>query len=257
LRSLLRQELGGMPVELIVCNNSPRLHLRRSRFSTIGRLFSQFDDLKIFNSSYNWRCQVRYAVATLAAHDTIMFIDDDITLLDKNFISYMYENYRTLGPMDLLSCWNTIWVDWNEDNFSSVSLTFDTPAITRLTQTDTIGPGICMFNKRLLVNPRILDFSSGFPKADDMAFPLIAALEWGSNSYFLPSYNMLALHYEYNRNALYEVSGHTADLYAYFKSLLREGYQPVLSRSAASSSKSETPEQYAAQVLPAFTYPWK
>jgi glycosyltransferase involved in cell wall biosynthesis len=257
LRSLLRQELGGMPVELIVCNNSPRLHLKRSRFSTLGRLFSQFANLKIFNSSHNWRCQVRYAVATLAAYDTIMFIDDDITLLDRNFISYMYETYRTLGPMDLLSCWNTIWVDWNEDNFSCVSLTFDTPAITQLTQTDTIGPGICMFNKQLLFNARILDFSSGFPKADDMAFPLIAAVEWGSRSYFLPSYKMLEMHYEYNRNPLYTVSGHSAELYAQFKGLLKEGYQPVLSRNAAGLPARETPEQYAARLLPALTYSWK
>jgi glycosyltransferase involved in cell wall biosynthesis len=256
LRSLLRQKLGSLPLELIVCNNSPRVRLKPSQFSTVGRLFSQFANLKIFNSSYNWRCQVRYAVATLAAHNTIMFIDDDITLLDRNFIIYMYENFRTLKPMDLLSCWNTIWVDWNEENFSCASLSFETPGITQLTQTDTIGPGICMFNKELLSNARILDLSRGFSKADDMAFPLVAAMEWGSRSYFLPSYKMLEMHYECHRNSLYTVSGHSAELYAQFKSLLKEGYQPVLSRNAAGLPERETPEQYAARVLPALTYSW-
>jgi glycosyltransferase involved in cell wall biosynthesis len=257
LRSLLQQELGSLPLEVMVCNNAPGVRLKPSRFSALGRLCRRFADLKIFNSSYNWRCRVRYAVATLAAHDTIMFIDDDITLLDRNFIRYMYENFRTLGSKDLLSCWNTLWVDWNEDNFSCVSLTFETPGITRLTQTDTIGAGICMFNKELLVNARILDLSRGFPKADDMAFPLVAAVEWGSRSYFLPSYRMLEMHYEYNRNPLYTVSGHTTELYAQFKELLQEGYQPVLSRTGASALESETPERDAARRLPAMKYSWR
>lgn len=256
LRSLLRQELGSLPLELIVCNNSPGVRLKPSRFFPLGRLFRQFANLKIFNSSYNWRCRVRYAAATLATYDTIMFIDDDITLLNGNFISYMYENFRTLGSKDILSCWNTIWVDWNEDNYSCVSLTFEKPGITQLTQTDTIGPGICMFNKALLVNARIMDLSRGFPKADDMAFPLVAAMEWGSRSYFLPSYKMLEMHYEYNQSPLYLVSGHSAELYAQFKGLLKEGYQPVLSRNAAGLSERETPEQYAARLLPAMTYSW-
>jgi glycosyltransferase involved in cell wall biosynthesis len=257
LTSLLQQELGGLPLELIVCNNSPRMQLKQSRFSSLGRLFSQFANLKIFNSSYNWRCRVRYAIGTLATHDTIMFIDDDITLVDRNFISYMYENFHALRPMDLLSCWNSLWVEWTEDYFTCASLNFMTPEITALTQTDTIGPGICMFNKQILLNARIMDLSRGFPNADDMAFPLIAALEWGSKSYFLPSYNMLEIHYEYNRNSLYEVSGHTQALYAQYNSLLKEGYQPVLSRNLTNSSSGETPEQYAVRLLPAVKYCWR
>jgi hypothetical protein len=114
-----------------------------------------------------------------------------------------------------------------------------------------------MFNKALLLNARILDLSRGFPKADDMAFPLVAAVEWGSRSYFLPSYQMLEMHYEYNRNSLYTVSGHSEELYLQFKSLLKEGYQPVLIRNATGSPETETPERYAARHLPAVTYTWK
>jgi hypothetical protein len=147
-------------------------------------------------------------------------------------------------------------VDWNEDHFSCVSLTFDTPGITRITQTDTVGPGICMFKKQLLLNDRIMNLSRGFPKADDMAFPLVAALEWGSRSYFLPSYNMLKMHYESSRNSLYTVSGHSDHLYAQFKGLLKEGYQPILSRNTAGSPETETPEQYAARHLKAVKYSW-
>ena len=36
LESLLRQDLAGIPIELIVCNNSPDVSLRPSRFSGAG-----------------------------------------------------------------------------------------------------------------------------------------------------------------------------------------------------------------------------
>ena len=56
LESLLRQDLAGIPIELIVCNNAPDVSLRASRFSALGRLFRRFPDLKILNSSHNWLC---------------------------------------------------------------------------------------------------------------------------------------------------------------------------------------------------------
>jgi hypothetical protein len=218
---------------------------------------AQFADVKIFNSSYKWRCRVRYGVAALAAYDTIMFIDDDLTLARPNFITYMWENFRTLKPVDLLSCWNTLWVDWGEDELAWVSLTFLTPEITALTQTDTIGPGICMFHKELLATPGIMSISPEFPKADDMAFSLLAALQWGSRSYYLPSYGMLKLHQDHSLQPLYSVSGHYDDLYSQFKSLLRKGYPPVLSREPHPPLKGEAPEQQATRVLPREKYHWK
>lgn len=257
LKSLLAQDLGGRKLELLICNNSPRVRLKASPFSPVGRLLSQFADVKVFNSSYNWRCRVRYGVAALAAYDTIMFIDDDLTLARPDFLTYMWEHFRTLRPVDLLSCWNTLWVDWGEEELAWVSLTFLSPAVTALTQTDTIGPGICMFHKQLLATPGITTVSPDFPHADDMAFSLLAALQWGSRSYFLPAYRMLKLHREHALNPLYSVSGHYDDLCSQFKSLLKQGYQPVLSREPHRAPENGSPEQYAARTLPREKYPWK
>ena len=257
LKSLLAQDLGGLKLELLICNNSSRVHLKPSPFSQVGRLLSQFADVKIFNSSYNWRCRVRYGVAALAAYDTIMFIDDDLTLAQPNFITYMWENFRTLNPVDLLSCWNTLWVEWGEDELAWVSLCFLYPEITRLTETDTIGPGICMFHKQLLTTPGIMSLDPEFPAADDMAFPLLAALQWGSRSYYLPSYGMLKWHQDHASSPLHSISGHYDDLYYQFKSLLTKGYQPVLSREPHPGREGDSPEQQAARVLPREKYPWK
>jgi hypothetical protein len=185
-----------------------------------------------------------------------MFIDDDIVLLDPNFIRYMYDAFRTLTPVDIISCWNSLWVEWTEDHFSSVALTFDIPDIAEITQTDTIGPGICMFNKGILANSRILNMSEGFSKADDMAFPLIAALEWGSRRYFLPSHNMLKMHDQGVINPLNKNHGHYDELYAQYRLLLDEGYQPVLA-GIDPSSEADSPERRAARSLPLLTLPWK
>jgi glycosyltransferase involved in cell wall biosynthesis len=256
LESLKAQNLGGLRLELMVCNNSPRYHLKPGGTSKVGRLLQEFPDIKIFNSSFNWRCQVRYGLGTLVAHDTVMFLDDDITLLAPNFIQYMHSRFQTLGPYDLLSCWNAIWVEWTEDYFRTASLTFDSKEITELTQTDTIGPGISMFRKQVLLHPRILNLAQGFPQADDMAFPLVAALVWGSRSFFLPSYGMLTMHHEASRHELYEAPGHQQDMYAQFKALWQEGYEPVLSRDLEETSGREHPTRLAVRRLPAVQYRW-
>src|SRR5688572_30292958 len=86
LESLLRQDTGGMPLELIVCNNSRSVELRASVFSRLGRLFRRFPDVKIFNSSHNWLCRIRYTLATLARHDVILFLDDDLIPVDPGFV---------------------------------------------------------------------------------------------------------------------------------------------------------------------------
>jgi len=260
LKSLLRQEMGDSELELIICNNSPCVRLKRSRFTKLGRLLRGFKDVKIFNSNHNWRTAFRYATAVLAKNDTILFIDDDITIMEPGFIRYMFDTFQTLQPIDLLSCWNTLWVEWKTDYFSCVSMSFKRPEIKELTETDTCGPGICMFNKRILSSPKILNMPpSNFPKADDMAFSLIAALEFGSRSYYLPSYGMLKFHEQRDEAALYDRSGHYEDLYAFYKFLLNSGYRPVLSklsRQSVSEHYEDSPEFRAVQILPVVKHSW-
>jgi hypothetical protein len=114
-----------------------------------------------------------------------------------------------------------------------------------------------MFNKQILLNQKILDVVRplDYPQANDMAFSLIAALEFGSRGYFLPSYGMLKIHQQYTKVALNAETGHYDDRYALYKSLFNSGYEPVLSRLSAKSNK-DTPEWRAVQLLPAVKHQW-
>ena len=257
LKSLLQQKLNGLNIELILCNNSPRVRLTMSSLSRTGRLLRKFDDVKVFNSMYNWHDSIRYNLATAARYETILFIDDDITLVDSSFIRYMFDTFLTLGVADILSCWNTLWVEWQDDYFSTVSMSFEIPEITEVTECDTCGTGISMFRKPVLLNQRVLEVATRpkFPKAYDMGFSLIAAVEYGSRRYYLPSYGMLKIHKQYTQGALSARSGHYDDRYALYKSLFNSGYEPVLSRLSAKSSR-DTPEWRAAQLLPAVKHQW-
>ncbi|HKP29262.1 MAG TPA: glycosyltransferase, partial [Gemmatimonadales bacterium] len=79
LAGLLQQQLEGREMELLVCNNSSRNRVSDFPLTRTGRLLGRFKDVKVFNSSYNWLCRVRYSLAMLARHDVVMFLDDDLT----------------------------------------------------------------------------------------------------------------------------------------------------------------------------------
>lgn len=256
LDSLLQQELGEIQLELIVCNNSKNVYLDESRFSRIGRLLSKFQHKRIINSSYNWRCRVRYAFGTLATYDTILFLDDDVILSDRNFIQYMFQAHSSLRRQDIVSCWNTLWTEYNEDHFKFVSMTFQSDEVSELTESDTIGPGISMFDKGILFSSKVLRMSEQFEQADDMAFPLIAYQEWGSRSYFLPSSGMLQFHDQRLKNPLSFRHGHYKALYAQYKTLWKDGYQPVLSREPGASTSAFLSAQSAAETLSELRREW-
>ena len=257
LGSLLEQKLDGISVELIICNNSPRFHLSKSHFSNIGRMLRKFPDARIINSSHNWRTHIRYSLATLAKNKTVLFLDDDFILRDSSFISYMFKTFCTLGPLDILSCWNTLWVEWTADFLSVVSLTFHEPQITEVTKSDVAGPGICMFNKQILT-PNVLKGvmpTGEYSRADDMAFSLAAYLEHQSQTYYLPSYGMIEYHVQSKKNALYAQNGHYTDLYALYKAMLNRGYKPVMSRSS-SLANNVTPEKKVVELIEQEKFSW-
>jgi len=257
LGSLLRQDVAGLGLELILCNNSQRVHLTRERQSRLAKLLRRFADAKVFDSSHNWRTPVRYSLATLARYETILVLDDDITLLDPHFIRYMFDVSQTLRPVDILSCHNTIWVEWTDEYFSTVMMSVSTPEITELTQTDTCGPGICMYNNRILT-PRVLEriMRPDFGKGNDMIFPLVAAMECGSRVYFLPCCGMFKFHRQQTKAALCQQPGHYEARYAYYKLLLEEGYRPVLSRLSSRFANRNSPEQRAVRELRVRKHPW-
>ncbi len=235
---LLKQTLNGLEMEYIVCNNSNQTILRPSFFTKIGRRIKKFNDIKILNSSHNYRCQIRYQLATLAKHETILFLDDDVVLLDNNFIFDMWQTYQNLSDNSILSCWCTLWTAWQENSLTKVDINFRQQIINELMLCDTAGPGISMFNKTTVMHPRILDMTPEFKKSDDMGFSLIANLTNKSQVYYFPSWQRLKFHdTEKNNHAISKEKKYFDNIYAVWKSLWQEGYKPVLERLSLTDKK--------------------
>lgn len=248
LESLLRQDTGGIPIELIVCNNSPSVELRASVFSRLGRLFRRFPDVKIFNSSHNWLCRIRYTLATLARHDVILFLDDDLIPVDPGFVRKMAETLGTLGPNDILSCWTALWTRWDETHLTKVRMGFLYPQTTVLTECDYVGPGVSMFNKRILFHPGLLDLAEEFHRSDSAWFPWVTTMELGSRKFYMPSYGMLRRHTEHTVKPLSDLPGFRAGQYAAYKTMWKRGYVPVLA-TERHQGRDDSPEALAARTL--------
>ncbi len=118
-------------------------------------------------------------------------------------------------------------------------MNFMTPEITEITETDTGGSGICMYNKQLLLNPKIWKLSQQFPMVVAMGFSLIASLEHGSRTYYLPSYQMLKFHPQQNKSAICKQSEFFNEKHNLYKLLINEGYQPVLTRQSKNNSLAQ------------------
>ena len=245
LAGLLQQELDGMELELLLCNNSPRDTITDSPLTRTGRLLGRFKDVKIFNSSYNWLCRVRYTLATLARHDVIMFLDDDLTPVDPSLVARMAALLATLGPNDIVSCWTSLWTAWDEENLTKVRMGFLYPNPAVVTEADYIGPGICMFNKGLLLHPSIMNLGPENHASDSGWFPWMTSLELGTRKYYMPSYGMLRIHPESRIGGLTALAGFRKGQYGSFKRWWKRGYKPVM----ASPHAPDSPEATAAREI--------
>lgn len=235
---LLQQNLNGLEIEYIICNNSNQTILRPSFFNKIGRRIKKFKDIKVLNSNHNYRCQIRYQLATLAKYETVLFLDDDVVLLDKNFILDMWQTYQHLPINSILSCWCTLWSVWQENSLTKTDINFKQQIINELMLCDTAGPGISMFNKTIIMHPRILDMTPEFKKSDDMGFSIIANLTNKSQVYYFPSWQRLKFHdTEKNKHAISTEKSYFDNVYAVWKALWKEGYKPVIERLSSEDKK--------------------
>ena len=230
LKSLEEQNLNDLKLEIIIINNYEKNVLKNN----LSKLVNNFDDIKIIDSSHNYKCQIRYNMATLAKYNTILFIDDDIVLQDKNFLTYMLSNFEKLTDKDILSCWNYLWLDISEKGFSEILINFKSK-IEKIIKTDSCGPGITMFSKKILMNKKILDMTPEFKDADDMGFPIIANLEYGSQIYHLPSYGMLQFHKEYSKESLSKKETRDKAMHQLYKTFIKDGYTPLNKREDINS----------------------
>jgi hypothetical protein len=232
-------------------NNHDKTDLRRLLRTRLGRALQRKFDVKVFDSSHNWFDSVRYSVAMLGKHETVLHLDDDVVLLDRQFIRYMYSEFKKLGRVDILSCWTMLWTQYTDNNLCFVGLTFNTPDIVEITECDVCGTGICMYSRELLFNLRVFNIATArnYPNAYDMAFSIIAWMESGSRGYFLPSFGKLGFHPEHKKSSIHELSGHHDARFRLFKSLYKQGYVPVMSRSPALMKEKNTHEWRAVQQL--------
>ncbi|NIA69071.1 glycosyltransferase [Pelagibius litoralis] len=255
LESLAAQELGELGLEVIICNNAPGRRLGGLRFR---RRLEALANVKVIDSSYNWACSVRYAFAAMAKYETVLFLDDDFTLLDNSLIARMYERFQRLAPHDILSLWTTIWAEWDDTGFSTVSLTFMNDEVSEPVEVDTVGPGLSMFHRDTLLDPEVFGtiMSPPFPKVDDMAFGIVTSMKLGTRKYFMPCYGMLRSHKQTRTKALATRSGRYDDLHAYYKQVLAEGFEPLLVRQARDCPGESTVEQKLARRLPPQRFRW-
>jgi hypothetical protein len=255
LRALLTQDLGGLGLEVFVWNNSQRVRLDASDDSEVGELLRQIPDVKIFNSSHNWLCRVRYTLATLARYETILFIDDDLAPTDPRLVRDMHDALGRLRPVDIVSCWTALWTEWTDAALTKVRMGFTRPQPTELTECDYIGPGICMFRKRILFHSGILDLPPESWRSDSSWFPWVTAMELGTRKYYVPSYARISIHEEHRHAGLGDSPGFRTELYAAYKRMWKRGYAPVLRRVRDQPFADSTPEMRAASSLRSETDP--
>ena len=260
LRSLLEQTAKDTRLELIIFNNSPAIQLNRSGPDSMSRLIQYFEDCKVIDSSYNWGTSARYAMAALANNETVLFLDDDLEIKDKFFVAEMFETFRKLGPSSILSCWNELWIEWDEKKLVTVSLDFQTPGVNDVIPTDTIGPGIVMFNRRIVQNPTVMNVAMQRNQkrsiVSDMAFPLAASLVHGAKSYYFPAWKKIGFHDEAHKGAIYQIPRRRSELLSLYKELYVAGYQPVLARVPTLSQSEAESVKWAAQTLPLQETQW-
>jgi glycosyltransferase involved in cell wall biosynthesis len=256
LQGLLAQELDDTKVEVIIANNSQKINLRASYFSRLGRLLKQFHQLRIINSSYNWGPGIRYAIATMAQYRTILFFDDDIYPTSPNFVRNMYKTYLKLSEEDILTCWADLWVEWDDSHLSTVSMGFSDQTINQLTEVDYCGTGICMFNKKILLNPEMLEILPEFQFADTAWFPWIPTILYGSRKFFFPAFGMLKFHKEKHKGALHMQKDYEIFIFKARKFMLEHGYLPVLSRLPQNKWVEGSAEYFASTNIKVVKRPW-
>lgn len=256
LTSLLNQQMGDIPIEIIVINNSDKVNLRPTLWTKIGRLLRQHPEIKVINTRYNWRIYFRYGIAYFAYYDTILFLDDDIYFCDDAMLREMYDTLMSLGQNDIISCWNMLWTEWTDSQLSNVSATLFDPKVTTLIKTDTCGPGISMFNRHMVLDPRAQEYliTWNIPDAGDYALGLLSHMLWGGTTYAIPAYQRVAFSEEFQKHALHlNEPNFVTDRMRLFKEIYQNGYIPVIKREEFAE---DSPEKQLIERMEQQSNPW-
>lgn len=226
LRSILRQKLP-LPTEIILLNNDPETQIQIPQFlAFFVKIFYKIKHIKIVNFSQNYGCQIRFAFATMAKYDTILFLDDDIKLLDKNFVSHMHAELENFGEKDIISCWCARFKS-NKNYYETDGFSFETN-IKQPVELDLVGPGISMFKKTLLT-PELISIPPRYQPVDNVWFSLMSTILEDSKKYFVPCYKMLEF-VQNDVNPMYAQEGVAEMKSIAIKELVKKGYQSVIEK---------------------------
>jgi len=225
LKSLLKQKTN-LPLEVYLINNWQGQTIKKSYWSTIGRLLLRFADVNVLNSSTNLGCSIRYSIANYAKYDTILFLDDDIELLSESFIQKMYDFLQSKGSCDIVSSWCATFRLDEVDYFNTDGSNFE--ITDHEVEVDLAGPGVCMFRKELLVK-EVIDIPENYRDVDNVWFSIVPTLVKSSKKYYFPSKGMLRfvknhVHAMFAREDINSLKRQST------KELVSRGYQPIRGR---------------------------
>jgi len=224
IKSILSQELGGINTELLLINNYPKHFIRKSKISPLGRMLSMFENVKIFNSSYNWSSYIRYHIAGLAENDIILMLDDDVILIDNKFISKMYYAFVSKNNDNcIFSSWCAKIKPEKIDYFDTKSFSFEDGAIKEIVEVDLIGPGISMFNKKILID-ELVNIPKKYRIVDNIWFSIMSTVLLGTKKYYFPSHGMVRFHRQHVKSAMYSKTDVIEEKKIALRELISKGY---------------------------------
>ena len=177
----------------------------------------------------------------MAKYDTVLTLDDDIVFQDNVIVYDMYDTLMGLSKYDIVSCWNSIWTHWSDTEYHYARATFWIPELTELTKTDTCGPGICIFNKDLILDARVQRYLVKWKgsRPSDMTLGLLSNLLWNGTTFAMPMYGRVQFHPEYTKNALHIHPDTYPDRGKIYKSMLHDGYKPLITRETLAEDSPE------------------
>jgi hypothetical protein len=168
----------------------------------------------------------------------------------------MYDAFAAVRPIDVLSCWTALWTAWSEEALTKVRMNFLRPEPDAMTECDYAGPGVCIFDRRILVESGLLALPPEFHRSDSTWFPWLTTMRLGTRKYYLPAHGRIGFHPEFSRHELTTSPGFRPDMYATYKRVWTRGYVPVLERKRGEPDFEHSREAVAARTLPAETDRW-
>jgi|GEM_PF-1126017 hypothetical protein len=214
----LEKQVFNFPIEVIVINNN----LKPIKISSKLKI-------KIINNFNKNRCSSRYKIAKSSKHQTIVFLDDDVHLKDRLFLSEFKSFFDKKTKKDIASSWCSVFKPNSLEYFSAQGVNFNTS--NEESETDLIGPGISIFDKSILTK-EIISVPKRFEIADNVWFSLQTSLVHKTKKYYFPSKNKVGFRKSHlSPFALYRSSVGKEQKEKSLEHFFNKGYLPIFAKN--------------------------